>query len=71
MKQTRRPCELYMTRREVGEILGVSAPTLTRWMNERKGPPVIRLDDTPRSRVLYPRAEFDQWIASRLTVPKR
>jgi predicted DNA-binding transcriptional regulator AlpA len=71
VKVTRKPCELFLTRNQVVEILGVSPPTLTRWAMERKGPPYVKLDDAPRSRVLYPRAEFEAWVQERTVHPKK
>jgi len=57
-------------RRTAAKILHVSQATLCRWMQERIGPPVIKLTDGKRGRVLYRRRELDSYMESRTLHPK-
>lgn len=53
-----------MSIREVCEYLGISHPTLYRWM--KQGLPSHQINP-PRGRRLFDRGEVDAWIYSRCT----
>jgi predicted site-specific integrase-resolvase len=54
---------LYLTDRELIEVLGVSRSTLARWRHDGIGPPWVRLEGTVR----YPKEDLDRYIAERTT----
>ena len=56
--------EGYLSIPEVCEYLGISHPTLYRWM--KQGLPSHQIS-SPRGRRLFVRAEIDGWICSRWT----
>lgn len=54
----------YMTPNEVCRELEIHYNTLYRWRLKRQGPPFFVSEG---GRAKYPRAEFEQWKADRLT----
>jgi hypothetical protein len=40
--------DVLLDRRQAGEVVGRSAPTLQRWDRERKWPPAVLLNGRPR-----------------------
>lgn len=52
----------YLTQEQVEERTGRTRMTLWRWRKDQKGPPWTDF----MGRILYPEAEFDEWLASEL-----
>jgi predicted DNA-binding transcriptional regulator AlpA len=69
MPATLRSDEL-VDRKTAAAFLHVSQPTLSRWMKDRVGPPVVKLTDGERGRVLYRRADLEAFVDARTLRPK-
>ena len=54
-----RPEDALLTTRQIAELTGLSAVTLSRWRSQRKGPPWIRLS---ASSVAYPLGGYREWV---------
>jgi len=52
-----------LSRAQAAEYLGLQVSTLRRWYSENRGPAVVKTGDRRQSRVYYPQAELDRWIA--------
>lgn len=54
-------------------MLNVRQETLRRWRAQGCGPPWYRRETAlgEGGRISYPRREFDEWLASRKTVPNK
>jgi predicted DNA-binding transcriptional regulator AlpA len=50
-----------VTSSQLAEYLGVSEGTLRNWRNKDKGPPYIRLGDSPRSAIRYNIDDVLKW----------
>jgi hypothetical protein len=57
-------------RKTAARFLHVSQATLSRWLKDRVGPPVVKLTDGDRGRVLYRRRDLDAFIEARTVQPK-
>jgi len=54
-----------LTTAEVGKVLRRNEATLRRWRRQGRGPRFIKPPpgSGPGSKILYPRAEFEAWLA--------
>lgn len=59
------PAEL-LTPKQAATLLHLSPRTLEGFRRRGDGPKFSKLGDGRSARILYPRAEIDAWIASRL-----
>jgi arginine repressor len=62
--------EELVDRKVAARFLHVSQATLSRWMKDRIGPPVVKLTDGDRGRVLYRRRDLEAFVESRTLRPK-
>ena len=53
------PEDRLLSTRQLAELTGLSAVTLSRWRSQRKGPPWIRLS---ASSVAYPLGGYREWV---------
>lgn len=58
-----------LTRDEAAEILGVCRVTLSNWAANGSGPAYVKLGDSKRGVVRYPRDELEKFIESRTVKP--
>lgn len=54
-----------LTNEEAASLLGIKANTLEIWRHKGKGPPFIKLGDTPQAPVRYLRSKVSEWLAAR------
>jgi predicted DNA-binding transcriptional regulator AlpA len=55
----------YLTSAETAALLGYKNNTLEIKRCQGKGPPFIKLGDTPQAPVRYRRSDVEEWIAAR------
>lgn len=55
----------YLTSAETAALLGYKNNTLEIKRCKGKGPPFIKLGDTPQAPVRYRRSDVEEWIAAR------
>ena len=53
----------YVTRRDIGKLLGVSSATISRWEKDGRLPPSIYVAGVK----LYKKADIDAWIQEMMT----
>jgi excisionase family DNA binding protein len=55
----------YLTTKDAAKMLGVGCSTLEVWRANGKGPPAVKISDSPGGAVRYSRADLDSYIAER------
>ncbi len=55
----------YLTPKEAAQVVRLKVRTLAKMRHQRRGPDYIKLGDSPRSRVRYPRTALDNWMNQR------
>jgi len=60
-----------LTAREVAAILGVSAKTLRKYRQQKKGIPYIKLGDAPNSPVRYYQQEVERYVEAHRVTHRR
>lgn len=53
-----------LSNEQTAALLGIKGNTLEIWRHKGKGPPFIKLGNTPQAPVRYLRSEVMEWLAS-------
>ena len=58
-----------LTTKEAAEFLGMKAQTLMLWRVYHKGPPYVKMTDSPAGAVRYRLSDLNDWISARSVAP--